>query len=72
MQCQQCGSKTDVRAFKSEIGIHFPGWEGLSKPLVFVFPKINVCAQCGSASFVIPEPELRELMGGKCESASAS
>jgi hypothetical protein len=41
--------------------MHFPGLEGLDMPIVWVFPKIEVCLECGLAGFQIPESELRVL-----------
>jgi hypothetical protein len=51
-----------------EIGIHFPGLKGLDKPIVWVFPKLKVCFECGLTEFEIPEGELRALK----DSASAA
>jgi hypothetical protein len=47
--------------FNGEIAIHFPGLEGLDKPIVWVFPKVLVCLSCGFTEFAIPETELRQL-----------
>ena len=45
--------------FGGEICLHFPGGlESLRKPLVWVFPKVLVCLDCGTAQFVIPKSEL--------------
>lgn len=41
--------------------MHYPGLEGLDKPIVWVFPKLVVCLECGLAEFDIPESELRGL-----------
>jgi hypothetical protein len=35
--------------------------QGIDIPTVWVFPKILVCMDCGTAQFTIPEPERREL-----------
>jgi hypothetical protein len=53
------------RIFNGEIAIHFPGLEGLKKPIVWVFPKLAVCLSCGVAEFTIPERELTVLVKGK-------
>jgi hypothetical protein len=51
-----------VGAFlNSELAIHFPGREGLDLPLVFLFPRLEVCLECGFAEFAIPERELQVL-----------
>jgi hypothetical protein len=68
VSCKSCHSD-DTRIFNAEIAIHFPGLKGLTTPLVFVFPKITVCLECGLAEFEIPERELRALKEG--DSAAA-
>jgi hypothetical protein len=60
--CKSCGSKNQSN-FTSEIGIHFPGLEGISKPVVWVFPKLVVCLECGTAEFVVPEAQRPQLKG---------
>lgn len=62
MACQKCSSENQ-NTFNGEIAIHFPGLKGLDKPIVWVFPKVAVCLECGSAEFVVPERELRVLLG---------
>jgi hypothetical protein len=44
--------------------VHFPGLEGLHKPIVWVFPKLFVCMDCGFTEFAIPETELELLASG--------
>jgi hypothetical protein len=51
------------------MGIRSPGLNGLNKPIVFVFPQLVVCMDCGTAEFVVPDAELRKLAKG--ESAAA-
>ena len=58
--CKSCQS-ANQSTFNGEIAIHFPGLEGLDKPIVWVFPKLLVCLNCGFTEFVIPETELRQL-----------
>ena len=43
------------REFNGELAIHFPGIKGLQKPIVWVFPKVRVCLDCGYADFTVPE-----------------
>jgi hypothetical protein len=50
--------------FNSEIAIHFPGLEGLDKPIVWIFPKLVVCLHCGFAEFAVPEREMQVLLQG--------
>jgi hypothetical protein len=63
MGCQKCSSENQS-AFSGEIGIHFPGIEGLQKPLVFVYSEVSVCLDCGYADFNVPESELKVLATG--------
>jgi hypothetical protein len=58
--CPSCGSVSQ-REFTGEIGIHFPGLKSIDKPVVWVFPEIVVCLECGTAQFAVPEAELRQL-----------
>lgn len=62
-RCISCRSE-NLNTFTSEIAIHFPGIEGLNKPIVWVFPRISVCMDCGMAQFMIPEKELEVLQTG--------
>jgi hypothetical protein len=50
--------------FNSEIAIHFSGIAGLKKPIVWTFPKLAVCLDCGFTEFFLPEGELRALVDG--------
>jgi hypothetical protein len=61
MACQKCFSENQS-TFNSEVGIHFPGLEGLSKSIVFVYPKLAVCLKCGFTEFTVPGRELRVLL----------
>ena len=60
MYCTSCGSK-DLRNFRGEIAVHFPGLEHINEPAVFVFPDLMLCLACGVARFAVPEAELRRL-----------
>jgi hypothetical protein len=57
MACKRCASDRQG-SFNGEIALHFPGLEGLDKPIVWVFPKVVVCLRCGLAEFIVPEGEL--------------
>jgi len=59
--CQSCNE----RIVYAEIALHFSGLEGLNKPIVWVFPKVSVCLDCGSSEFKVPERELQVLATGK-------
>lgn len=63
MECK-CGVSTQWKTFNGEIAIHFPGLDGLTKPIVWVFPELFVCLECGEAQFRIPERELQALGTG--------
>ena len=59
MSCKSCKSSRQTE-FRGEICLHFPGGlESLDKPLVWAFPKVVVCLDCGLAQFAIPEAELK-------------
>jgi hypothetical protein len=68
MSCKSCHFENQ-REFDGELAIHFPGLKGLDKPIVWLFPKIRVCFNCGFAEFVIPEAELRRLVEGEAAGA---
>ena len=63
MTCKQCASD-EQKNFNGELAIHFPGWEGLNKPLVWAFPEMLVCMDCGFVEFELPAPQLAELNTG--------
>jgi len=42
--------------------MHFPGGlESLDKPLVWAFPQVVVCLDCGFAEFTMRESELKPI-----------
>ena len=63
MQCKQCLSVRNEK-FRAEVAFHFLGLEGLKKPIVWVFPDVLVCLDCGSAVFDVPKKELAVLSTG--------
>jgi hypothetical protein len=63
MSCKGCTSD-EQKNFNGELAIHFPGLEGLDKPIVWVFPKLRVCLHCGCTEFVIPTEQLEKLKSG--------
>jgi hypothetical protein len=69
MHCNSCGSDNS-RNFNGEIAIHFPGLQGLDKPIVWVFPQVLVCLNCGVAQFTVPEAELSILAEDRFRSAA--
>jgi hypothetical protein len=70
MSCKSCQSQNQ-REFNAEIAIHFPGLKCLDKPIVWVFPKLAVCLDCGFAQFAVPESETRLLKEGSAPSTAA-
>jgi hypothetical protein len=63
MHCKSCGS-VNQKKFSAEMAIRFPGLKNIDKPVVWVFPELVVCLDCGSAEFAVPEEELRQLAKG--------
>jgi hypothetical protein len=61
--CKSCQSANES-TFSGEFAIHFRGLEGLDKPIVWVFPEVQVCLNCGFAEFKVPERELSVLVHG--------
>jgi hypothetical protein len=51
------------------MSIHFLGLKNIDKPVVWVFPELVVCLDCGTAEFAVPQAELRKL--AKSDAASA-
>jgi hypothetical protein len=51
------------------MGIRFPGLKNIDKPVVWVFPEVVVCLDCGTAEFTVPEAELRQLEKSDATSA---
>jgi hypothetical protein len=70
MYCKSCGS-TNRGKFNGEIAIHLPGQKTSTKPVVWVFPRLVVCLDCGTAEFAVPEAELHELAKGVATRTSA-
>ena len=62
-KCRQCHSER-VGDFSGELAVHFPGLAGLDKPIVWVFPKLLACLDCGLTELIIPERELEVLNHG--------
>jgi hypothetical protein len=60
MACKVCGSER-LKTFNREVAVHLPGCEGQDESIVWVFPKVLVCLNCGSAEFAVPEDELSSL-----------
>jgi hypothetical protein len=70
MACNKCSSENQS-TFNSEVAVHFPGLKGLDKPIVWVFPKLAICLDCGFTEFTVPESETRVLREGIGTSTAA-
>jgi hypothetical protein len=71
MPCKSCQS-SNLCNFNAEINIHFPGLDGLTKPTVWVFPKLLVCLDCGLTEFLVPTDELLRLAADKSAAQGAA
>jgi hypothetical protein len=63
MPCKSCGS-LNQGTFTGEVAIHFPGLKDIDEPIVWVFPGLTVCLDCGTTEFTVPKSELRQLAKG--------
>jgi hypothetical protein len=70
MWCKRCDSE-NPRRFNGELAIHFIGFDGIDKPIVWVFPDLAVCFHCGFTEFTVPERELTVLSTGKVVEGAA-
>lgn len=68
MPCKSCGS-VNQRKLVAEIAIRLPGLKNIDKPVVWVFPEVEICLGCGRAEFLVPEAQLRQL--SKTDAAGA-
>jgi hypothetical protein len=68
MPCKSCGS-LNQGTFTGEVAIHFPGLKNIDEPIVWVFPGLIVCLDCGTAEFTVPTSELRQLTKGDAAAA---
>ena len=46
------------------MNLHFPDYESLEKPTVWVFSDVVICIDCGFAEFSVAKRELRALTKG--------
>jgi len=54
--CKSCSSE-ERQGFGGEVALHVHGLDGLNKPIVWVFPEILVCLNCGFAEFIVPDEQ---------------
>jgi hypothetical protein len=67
--CKLCGSVYQ-KQFSAEMRIHFPELKDIDKPVVWLFPEVVVCLDCGTAEFTVPKAELRQLAKGDAAAAA--
>lgn len=60
MSCDRCASY-ELKVLNGEVAMHWPGLEGLKKPIVWVFPEVIVCLDCGFAVFAVPDEQREQL-----------
>jgi hypothetical protein len=70
MACKRCATDNQS-TFNGEVAIHFPGLKGLDKPIVWTFPKLAICLDCGFTEFTVPKSETWVLREGITPSAAA-
>jgi hypothetical protein len=58
--CGSCASEM-LRKFTGEVAIHVPGLANIDVPVVFVFPELVACLNCGVVQFTVTDHELRLL-----------
>ena len=59
--CKRCGSSYGNN-FPTEVCIHIPGQENWTVPPVLIFPRLEICLDCGAVSeFRIAAEHLTEL-----------
>ena len=66
MPCKSCGSVNQQKC-SAEMCIHF---SDIDKPVVWLFPEVVVCLDCGTAELAVPEAELRQLAKGDAAAAA--
>jgi hypothetical protein len=60
MNCPLCASP-NLAELTAEINLHFSGLRNLHEPSLLVFPKVEVCLDCGCSRFTMAQPELARL-----------
>lgn len=60
IECPSCSSKNQ-RKLNAELALHFAGLQGLDKPIVWAFPEVSICLNCGFAVFALADAPLKEL-----------
>jgi hypothetical protein len=58
--CASCSSNNQCK-LNAELALHFPELQGLDKPIVWAFPEVLICLNCGFAVFALADTALKEL-----------
>jgi hypothetical protein len=58
MPCTSCGSE-NLRRFKGEVAVRYPGLETTYGPPVWAFPELVLCLDCNNALFAVPGAAFR-------------
>jgi hypothetical protein len=69
MSCKRCASDY-LKEFSGELAIHFPGRDGLTKPIMWIFPNLTTCLDCGFVEFMLPDEEREQLRHDDCSAQS--
>jgi ribosomal protein L40E len=57
-QCHTCSS-TRLNKLRTELALHFNGLKNVNKPVLWTFPDVVVCTDCGEACLHITPHELQ-------------
>jgi len=60
MKCQSCGSEK-LNKLTGQLAVYFSGLKNLSRPVIWFFPELWICLDCGNAGLSVPESELQVL-----------
>ena len=60
VECASCSSKKQCK-LNAELAFHIAGLQGLDKPIVWAFPEVLVCLNCGFAEFALADSPLKKL-----------
>jgi hypothetical protein len=63
MSCRSCGSGS-LKNFAGELSVHALGMQNVDAPVVWVFPELQVCMDCGFTELKIDANKLGLLGKG--------
>ena len=70
-KCKHCHSE-HLGHFTGEVAIYLTGLASLNQSIVWVFPDLLVCLNCGYTEFIVPERELQALETGTPDEGAAA